>query len=328
PIECALAEIWCDILGVPQASIHDNFFEQGGHSLLAVHLIYQIKKQFNKDLPLSALFRGPTIATLATILGQSSEASTWSPLIQLQHRGSKQPFFCVHPIGGNVLCYADLARHLGSDRPFYGLQAPGLDGEQEPYETIEQMAARYIEAIQTVQASGPYLLGGWSLGGVVAFEMAQQLRTQGHETSLLVLLDSWIALPNAVFKQGEADALAVFSQEITSFLDQNVVDEAFDAMLHQQAHQLTQVVKVHYRALCSYVPKIYPKRILLFTPHNRSLSHDIPGFSANWGTLTSAELEICIVSGDHNSMMTEPFVQTLATRLKSSIDEMESSSKS
>src|SRR5207253_11167405 len=118
------------------------------------------------------------------------QAATNSMLVAIQPQGSQPPFFCVHPIGGSVFCYRDLARHLGSDQPFYGLQARDLVPNQEPHASVETMAADYIEALRIIQPTGPYRLGGWSLGGVVAFEMAQQLQRQGESISVLALIDS------------------------------------------------------------------------------------------------------------------------------------------
>ena len=123
-----------------------------------------------------------------------SQRQTTSPsrssLVRIQSVGSNRPFFCVHPAGGSVICYIDLARFLGLEQPFYGLQASGLDGQQEPYTQIEDMAAHYTEALRVVQPEGPYFLGGWSMGGIVAFEMAQQLQAQGQKIALLALIDT------------------------------------------------------------------------------------------------------------------------------------------
>jgi acyl carrier protein len=148
-------------LGVQRVGVHDNFFELGGHSLLAVNLMARIGQQFGKKLPLSTLFQGPTIEKLATIVNQSTE-KMWSSLVAIQPNGTKQPFFCVPGIGGNVTDFYELAQQLGKDQPFYGLQAVGLDGKSKPYTNIEDMATHYLKEIQTVQPQGPYLLGGHS----------------------------------------------------------------------------------------------------------------------------------------------------------------------
>src|SRR5205807_4621015 len=143
-------------------------------------LFAQIEEQLGKRLPLATLFQAPTVAQLAGIL-KKENAPSWSSLVSIQTLGSRLPFFCVHAVGGNVLEYYDLARHLGSDQPFYGLQSQGLDGKQAPLTRIEEMAAYYIKEIRKVQPEGPYAVGGRSFGGIVAFEMACQLHAQGQE---------------------------------------------------------------------------------------------------------------------------------------------------
>ena len=188
-LELQLTQIWSEVLKVDKVGVRNNFFDLGGHSLLAVRLMAKIQQQFGKNLPLAALFQSPTVEELANILQRDSDSSYWSPLVAIQPNGSKRPFFCVPGIGANVIYFYDLARHLGTDQPFYGLQALGLDGDSPPHTSIEEMAAYYIEAIQTQEPQGPYLLGGHSFGGIVAFEMATQLHKQGHEVALLAIID-------------------------------------------------------------------------------------------------------------------------------------------
>ena len=189
-LELQLVQIWEDILGLRPVGVTDNFFDLGGHSLLAVRLIARIHKQFGQKLPLPTLFQGATIEQLAGVLRRSPTPLRCSPLVGIHLGGSGRPFFCVHPVGGSILCYAGLSRRLGPDQPFYGLQHPGLDGEWAPYTRIEEMASDYLTALRAVQPEGPYLLGGWSLGGIVAFEMAQQLEARGQKVALLALLDA------------------------------------------------------------------------------------------------------------------------------------------
>ncbi|RKZ79066.1 MAG: non-ribosomal peptide synthetase, partial [Candidatus Parabeggiatoa sp. nov. 1] len=168
PDEELLAGIWASVLGIERVGVHDNFFELGGHSLLAVNLMARIEQQFGKKLPLSTLVEGATIEQLATVLDQSTE-KMWPSLVAIQPNGTKRPFFCVPGIGGNVTDFYELAQQLGNEQPFYGLQAVGLDGKSKPYTNIEDMATHYLKEMQTVQSQGPYLLGGYSFGGLVAF---------------------------------------------------------------------------------------------------------------------------------------------------------------
>jgi amino acid adenylation domain-containing protein len=189
PTESTLAKILTEILNIEDVSIHDNFFDLGGNSLLAVRWLQQINKQFDSELPLSTLFLNPTIESLATSLSSKRDFIPCSPLVSIQPTGSNPPLFCVHPIFGVVFPYYELAHHLGKNQPFYGLQSIGIDGEP-PLTRIEDMATHYIEALRSVQPKGPYFLGGWSFGGWVAFEMAQQLHKSGEEVALLAVLDT------------------------------------------------------------------------------------------------------------------------------------------
>ncbi|MEH2324927.1 MAG: amino acid adenylation domain-containing protein [Nostoc sp.] len=189
PTESTLVKIWAEVLKVENVGIHDNFFDLGGNSLLAIRLLDQINKQFERDLPLSNLFLNQTIENLAISLSSKTDSLAWSPLVTIQANGSNPPFFCVHPIFGVVFPYYELAHQLGENQPFYGLQPIGIDGET-PLTRIEDIASQYIEALRSVQPKGPYFIGGWSFGGWVAFEMAQQLENSGEEVALLAVLDT------------------------------------------------------------------------------------------------------------------------------------------
>ncbi|MCW5318204.1 amino acid adenylation domain-containing protein [Nostoc sp. KVJ3] len=198
PTESTLAKIWAEVLNIEGVGIYDNFFDLGGNSLLTVQLMKQIYKHFERELPLSSLFLNPTIESLATALSSKADSLPWSPLVPIQPAGSSPAFFCVHPIFGVVFPYYELAQNLGKNQPFYGLQPIGLDGKSSPLTRIEDMATHYIEALRTVQPKGPYFLGGWSFGGWVAFEMAQQLQNSGEEVALLAVLDTLAPIPGNI----------------------------------------------------------------------------------------------------------------------------------
>src|SRR2546421_5044882 len=153
-----LARIWEELLGVPSIGFDENYFDLGGDSSLAVQMFAQIEKVFKVKLPLATLYEAPTIAQLAEILRGETAGSGWSPLVAIQPSGSRQPFFCFHGAGGNVLIYRGLAKYLGPDQPFYGLQSQGLDGTRAPLTKIEDMAALYVKEIRKAQPHGPYFL--------------------------------------------------------------------------------------------------------------------------------------------------------------------------
>jgi len=192
-IESKLASIWAEVLQVPSVGIHDDFFELGGDSLRAVELLVRILDSRildSHDVPemtLSTLLESPTVASFAAILGQRRDVRC---LVPLRETGSRPPFFCVPGGGGNVLSFRTLAMNLPEDQPFWALQAPGLDGSAT-VDDASEVAALYLDEVRTVRPRGPYFLGGGSYGGVIAFEMAQQLVAQGEQVAFLALLDTY-----------------------------------------------------------------------------------------------------------------------------------------
>ena len=189
-VELQLAQVWEWAFGIHPVDVTSNFVDLGGHSLLAVAIVDEIERQFGIHVAPLDLFNHSTIEELARELRYGQSKSSASPLVPIQPRGDKTPFFCVHPGPGTVFCYMELSRHLHPAQPFYGLQAPELYGDNTSFANIESRAAKYVEAIETVQERGPYLLGGHSSGAVVAFEIAQQLTRRGKEVGLVVAMDS------------------------------------------------------------------------------------------------------------------------------------------
>jgi len=185
-LEAELTALWEELIGHEQIGISDDFFELGGHSLLMVQLTSQIETRFKKRVSIAELGKHTTVKRLAAFLEQDDMPC--SPIVALGHPGTQIPWFCVHPIGGQVHWYYATARALA--RPFYALQAPGLMDEQLICQDIPQIAANYIKACREVVPHGPYLLAGWSMGGSIAFEMAQQLTAVGERVADLVLIDA------------------------------------------------------------------------------------------------------------------------------------------
>jgi amino acid adenylation domain-containing protein len=184
-LEFELLHLWRNLLRVDGIGLHDDFFDLGGDSLLALRLIAAIEKHFAKKLQLNDFFAAPTVAAVAALLRVYGCLSKWSSLVPLQPRGSKRPFFWVHGDGSNHL----LPAYLGEDQPLYGFMHQSQDGTPARYRTVEEIAAHYLEELCTVQAHGPYFLGGYSFGGLLAFEMARQIRISGGKVGLLILLD-------------------------------------------------------------------------------------------------------------------------------------------
>jgi thioesterase domain-containing protein/aryl carrier-like protein len=287
-VEEELARIWREVLGVEEISVNDNFFEMGGHSLLAVRLMARVARQWGKALPLATLFQDGTIERMALLLSDAAEPACWSPLVALKSSGTKRPFFCVHPVGGHVLCYAPLTSHWDAERPLYGLQARGLEEGQDPAAHIEEMAHDYVGVIRSVQPEGPYLLGGWSVGGVIAFEMARQLEAQKQEVSLLALFDSKLPRERRA-PLDELSQLVGFARDLGLDVDNTDVprdefvrmneDERHALLLegakrarilpqdftHEAFLRLYRVFKTNLRALYDYAPQPYAGQLTLLS---------------------------------------------------------------
>lgn len=188
--EKTLATLWETVLSLKNVSATDNFFELGGSSLKAVHLFSLIEEEFGQKLPLTALLQSPTLTALATTLDIGENAALWDSLVPLQPHGDKPPLFFLHAVGPSILNYQNLLPYFDADQPVYALQAKGLDEKQPLLERMDLMAAQYIEEVKKVQPEGPYYLVGHSFGGIMAYEMAQQLYAQGDTVGLLGLFDS------------------------------------------------------------------------------------------------------------------------------------------
>jgi thioesterase domain-containing protein/acyl carrier protein len=201
-LEKLLVQIWQDILGRSKIGIKENFFDLGGHSLLAVQIVSKILKETGVNLTLATFFTTPTIEELAAssnfakisekkvTISLPPNQHAYSYIVPIKPDGSRIPFFCIHCVGGNVLNYNAFVPYLDKEQPLYGLQCKGLDGITEPFNDLHIMARNYVDEIRLMQPNGPYLLGGGSMGGLVAFEMAQQLFEMGQEVGLLVMLDT------------------------------------------------------------------------------------------------------------------------------------------
>jgi amino acid adenylation domain-containing protein len=345
--ELHLTQIWEDLLPIRPNSVNENFFDLGGHSLLAVRLQTRIQQQFGHNLPLPTLLQHATIAQLAGLLGQPMLPQAWSPVVALQRQGTELPFFCVHGGDGSALSFIALARSAGTARPWYGIQAAGLEGEQAPCTSIPDMAARYITALREIQPDGPYLLGGWSLGGVIAFEMAQQLEDQGQKVALLALLDSRADLyftPRQHPALDDTSILAAFLAEIGGAAGQIFLESLDDlAMLEPKArveHLIEQarqhhilpveveetqirqrlaVFQANLQALEQYTPRIGTQRLtVLRALEEQAVPHADP--SLGWAGYTSGGVDGIEVPGTHYTMLAAPHVAVLADRLQSCLD--------
>jgi aspartate racemase len=343
-LELKLTRIWEQVLNVHAIGTDENFFELGGHSLLAVKLFAQIEKVFGKNLPLATLFQAPTVRQLARVLRDEGWQSAWSSLVPIQAGVARTPFFCIHAAGGNVLEYHDLARLLGPDQPFYGLQAKGLDGKSEPHTTIKEMAAHYLNELREVQPQGPYLLGGRSSGGTIAFEMACHLEAEGEKVALLALLDTFPAgyfklLPgNSSLGQRLGRRAKKWQSHLTNLRGLSAADKLkylatklrfapakAKHKIYRRAYKIYQKIgrplppvlqnieEINFTAVKDYEPQIYSGDVTLFLASDLTADYDSKD---GWRELVRGNVETHEIPGNHLNIIKEPGVSVLAEKLR------------
>ncbi|RKI67440.1 amino acid adenylation domain-containing protein, partial [Corallococcus sp. AB049A] len=327
--EARIAALWAEALGVSTVDVRTSFFELGGHSLLAVRLMAAVNRETGRKLPLSALFQAPTVERFAALLGETAEEpKPFTPLVPFTNEGTGTPFFCVHPVGGNVLAYAELARKLGPDQPFYGIQARGLDGEAQPLDTVEALAASYVREVRKVQPHGPYRLGGWSLGGVIAYEMAHQLREAGEAVELVAMIDSYVpeTVPDSEPDLDRALAVGMFAQDLgidPAALESEVtLEKVLDAAAQAgalppgvDATALFQVFEANLEAARRYHPPAMAQRVL------RIEAEDSGDTDGGWAALVGDRLESHRLPGTHYTLLREPTVQSVAELLTKALSD-------
>ena len=341
-----LASMWQQLLGRDTVGVFDDFFACGGHSLLALRLLTQIRREFGRDLSLASLVQGPTVAQQARLLRERVDRGAGSPLVLLREQDGGNPLFCVHPAGGSVLCYSELARRLEAGRPIYGLQSPGL--EEGPYPgSVPAMASEYVSAIREIQPEGPYALAGWSAGGVVAFEMAQQLRGLGQAVQPLILIDSYTPASLRAFEAQPAEAgtedscrrtLQAFADDlpgvaagtlqfpaglapdrmVDEFLSSPLIESALPEMSPAERRRIFDTFRAIGLAVSEYAPQTYEGPIVMFAATRIGPARAFDG----WRTIALGGLTLHELSGDHYSVMKAPelsdWIDVLADLLRPS----------
>jgi aspartate racemase len=327
-LELVLTQIWQEVLGVGAVGVTDDFFLLGGHSLLAVRLVAALDRRLGIELPIEAVFAAPTIERMAERLRAAHGLDERRCVVALQPAGDRPPFFFVHALGGTLLRYAHVARCLAPEQPFYGLQARGLDPRRDPHETVEAMAAHYVEEIRTVQPAGPYRLGGYSGGGLIALEMAQQLRAAGEAIALVVLVDT-VARPELPGDPGHWAGVLADRLGVDVDVDRTG-DAGSDAHLRallgsarrdgalppgygeRELRRLLDLNVVNAAAFRQYAPGPYGGRVVLLR------TADAAGDGAEdlgWTAALGQPPQIHAVDGDHSSMLDLDHAPRLAARL-------------
>ncbi len=347
-VERTLAGFWSDLLGVAQVGVADSFFDLGGHSLIAVRLFAMVKKAYSVDFPISVLFEAPSVAALAALIADQiggdtdtvAAASAKPPARRFTHivpmhrgeGGTKRPFFLVAGMFGNVLNLRHLAQLLGGDRPFYGLQARGLYGDAAPHDTFPDAAADYITEMRQVQPHGPYLLGGFSGGGLIAWEIARQLQAAGEDVPLLALLDTPVPLRPTLSR---ADKLLIRLSELRAegpgfaarwWREKQAYKRALAAGPDTGGQMNNASIETAFRAALP-IYDLQPRRgpTALFRPP-LDLRWQVTGgrwvtsarefaYPDNDLTRFAPTLQVIEVPGDHDSMVLEPNVRVLARAL-------------
>jgi thioesterase domain-containing protein/acyl carrier protein len=334
-----LATVWQELIGVESIGIHDDFFDLGGHSLLAIRMITEIKRVFGQSVAMESLLQGASISKLSSALQNRNGNETWSPLVPLQTETSGKPFFCVPGAGGTVVYLYQFARSMGEHVPFYGLQAKGLDGKTLPDVSVEEMAERYIKAIQTVQPVGPYFIGGHSFGAKIAFEMCQQLSKAGHEIGVLAVFDTtapsaptipvgldwdnarWlIEIVNIIRNLAGID-IPVQYEELSTLS----TDEQFQK-IHEHVARLNWFPSEggmdHLKGLMNvykachqttYIPQepVHPVKVILYRPESLpEVTLENTASTELYKLLTDP-----VYGGDHLTMMIQPQVQQISDHL-------------
>jgi len=347
PLEKQLAAIWTELLSFERVGLHDDFFALGGRSLPAARMMARAREATGVDLPVAALFAGPTIAELAERVEATRRGETGGPpqemplveelassllapstgqaqsLAPLRMGGGSPPLFCIHGLGGHIAAFLPLARGLAQGRPVYGLQGQGLDPGQQPHDRIEDMATSYVREIRGAQSHGPYLLAGWSMGGLIALEAAQQLLAAGQEVSLLAMFDTYLSMPEFekldVNEQSVIQWIAPQLNLSTRELKRLSLDQQWERIAEQAnlaegievaaIRRMAAVCKAHLVACAHYHPQPYQGSVALFRAEvGRGR------LERSWKSLCP-RLRVESVPGNHYSMLRKPNVDVLAERL-------------
>ncbi len=336
-LESQLVEIWQHVLGVQPIGVMDNFFDLGGHSLMAVRLFSLIEKEVGFKLPLMTLFDAPTIANQAKSLQSAEDRDDPAWVVDVQTEGSKPPFFCVSPTIIDVMTYRELSRNMGEDQPFYALYSESLGLWREGVEHLETIAMQFIQKIREIDQNGPYLIGGYSAGGKVALEIAKQLRDQGYQVGLLVLFDTFgpdypRLLPGIT--RGTFTALLVVRRIQSYFWKFRLLDWS-GKIQYLRFPRIQTWVRDRYGevkappqspaekgayflspARREYQPEDYDGKVLLVRARKSLLGiHRDP--MMGWGEVFSNNFEVCMVPGDHEAILFGPRSKYVADKLNS-----------
>jgi amino acid adenylation domain-containing protein len=333
-LEEQLRVVWQRLLKIRNIGLSDDFFDLGGHSLLATRLFAEIEKITGKKIPLSVLVQNPTVRALAKYIHSHSEEE-WPGLVPLREQGDLPPLFIAHGLGSNLLLFRSLVECLGENQPVYGIQMVG-DAAARPEElTIESLAARYVDEIRAINPSGPYALAGHSLGGLMAFEVASQLRSRGAEISLLALLDCDLHVAQRIHEPVDGqkittgDKIKLWRNKLARFAAGDMVDMVWRKLLYNKLmFKIWLLRRIHREG--SYYPNVFgvdpyigifaekyiprPTQInaVVFVAEDQLAPQSI---GLGWSDVVVGNLDIQLIPGTHQTMFTRPSVLILAEEL-------------
>jgi amino acid adenylation domain-containing protein len=346
-VETQIKNIWEETLGISPISVEANFFEMGGSSLNALRIFTRINHEIGTHLPLAILLKNPTIRALSQSVQNGEESvqddgPTWRPIVTLQpdNGSGRTPFFGVHGRDGNILFYRKIAELLGKDQPFYAIQSQGLDGSKIEHKTVTDIARYYLTEMKKVQPYGPYIVGGFSFGGVCALEIAQLLRQQGDEVAMVAMFDTYnpakapklISVADRIrHRLRERDALSI--NRILQFLARRTRGKTADYLLrwneyihrfkmNRNALALSGIIDnanlhirmIHERAFLSFQPRPFDGGIALFRPLT-----DLPGYKYDkdlgWGSIAKGGVEVHAIPGTHDTIFSNENAPFLAKAL-------------
>ncbi|MEM9075535.1 MAG: amino acid adenylation domain-containing protein [Bacteroidota bacterium] len=333
--ERLLADIWEEELEINEIDIHSDFFELGGHSTMALKITAIIEEKTGKRLPMTSFLEERTIAEISKLISDESHVLKWDCLVPLQPQGSKTPLYIVHGGNHNVLIFKDLAKYLDKEQPVYGIQAKGLDGKVAPDDTMEEIAAHYVQEIVSSNPTGPYALAGFCFGGLIAYEMARMLRTQGKEVTLVAVFDCTIE-PHIHKSNLALKKFLAFGYRIMHFLyvGYNAVSslENFKVRMNlekrrfrreknpQAAIKRTPLVDRAYK-LAELRYKISPQNIVidLFKATNSVQFVHEPNY-LGWKKVGVKGIRKHLIHGNQSSMFQTPYVKEFASKLQHALD--------
>ncbi|HEV8247947.1 MAG TPA: thioesterase domain-containing protein, partial [Polyangiaceae bacterium] len=331
---------WQKALRVPRVGVTDSFFDLGGHSLLAVKIVNDIERSFGLRLPLATLFECPTVELFARRLSEirsrpaELQTAAFTTVVPIQPHGTLPAFFCVAGVGGNPMNLRHLAQALGDDQPFYGLQFRGVDGQLSPHRRVQDMADEFLADMRRVQAQGPYYIGGYSAGGLCAYEMAQILRERGEQVGLVVFFDTLSPLlPEWTFIERVDAHLQNYRQRGLRYVQDRLlahVRDDWERFSRSLRARLAEASPFKYRhdavwiaseqAIGDYRPEAYQGDVLLLRADARLSAEGGIGYrpheSNGWRDLVRGELSVVELACSHRDIVSEHAAALAAKALK------------